>query len=48
MLEVQYHDTDKQREVNQFLLKLYRRHGIPLIMGTDSHFIYPEDAILRQ
>ena len=48
MLEVQYHDTEKQRKVNQFLLKLYRRHGIPLIMGTDSHFIYPEDAILRQ
>ena len=48
MLEVQYHDTEKQREVNQFLLKLYRRHGIPLIMGTDSHFIYPEDAALRQ
>ena len=48
MLEVQYHDTEKQREVNQLLLKLYRRHGIPLIMGTDSHFIYPEDAILRQ
>lgn len=48
MLEVQYHDTEKQQEVNQFLLKLYRRHGIPLIMGTDSHFIYPEDAILRQ
>ncbi len=48
MLEVQYHDTEKQREVNQFLLKLYRKHGIPLIMGTDSHFIYPEDAALRQ
>ncbi len=48
MLEVQYHDTEKQREVNQFLLKLYRKHGIPLIMGTDSHSIYPEDAILRQ
>ena len=48
MLELQYHDTEKQREVNQFLLKLYRKHGIPLIMGTDSHFIYPEDAILRQ
>ena len=48
MLEVQYHDTEKQWEVNQFLLKLYRKHGIPLIMGTDSHFIYPEDAALRQ
>ena len=47
MLEVQYHDTDRQREVNEFLLGLYRRHGIPLIMGTDSHYIYPEDAALR-
>ena len=47
MLEVQYHDTDKQREVNRFLLGLYRKHGIPLIMGTDSHYIYPEDAALR-
>lgn len=48
MLEVQYHDTDKQREVNRFLLELYRKHGIPLIMGTDSHFIFPEDAALRE
>ena len=48
MLEVQYHDTDQQREVNEFLLKLYRKHGIPLIMGTDSHFIHPEDAALRE
>lgn len=47
MLEVQYHDTDKQRELNRFLLGLYHKHGIPLIMGTDSHFIYPEDAELR-
>ena len=47
MLEVQYHDTDAQRELNRFLLRMYRKHGIPLIMGTDSHFIYPEDAVLR-
>ncbi len=26
MLEVQYHDTDKQREVNRFLLGLYWKH----------------------
>lgn len=45
---MQYHDTDKQREVNQFLLGLYRKHGIPLIMGTDSHYIHPRDAELRQ
>lgn len=47
MLEVQYHDTAKQKEVNDFILSLRQRHGIPLIMGTDSHFIYPEDKALR-
>ena len=47
MLEVQYHDTDKQKEVNRFLLALYRKYGIPLIFGADSHFILPEDAALR-
>lgn len=47
MLEVQYHDTDRQREVNDFLLGLYRKHGIPLIFGADSHFILPEHAALR-
>lgn len=47
MLEVQAHHTDKQREVNAFILKLYRKYNIPLIAGMDSHFIYPEDAALR-
>lgn len=47
MLEVQYHHTQKQKEVNQFILSLYRKCGIPIIMGTDSHFIYPEEAALR-
>ena len=47
MLEVQCHHTDKQREVNEFILSLYRTHGIPLIAGMDSHFILPEDSVLR-
>lgn len=47
MLEVQYHNTDKQKEVNTFLLDLHKQHGIPLIMGTDSHYIYPEDKAQR-
>lgn len=47
MLEVQYHDTDKQKEINEFILSMYRRYGIPIIMGTDSHYINPEDSELR-
>ncbi len=48
MLEVQYHNTDKQKEVNRHILDLYRREGIPIIAGMDSHYIYPEEAELRQ
>lgn len=48
MLEVQYHNTDKQREVNEFILCLYRKHNIPIIMGTDSHVIYPHQEELRE
>ena len=48
MLEVQYHDTDKQRVINRHILELYRSEGIPLIAGMDSHFIYPEEAELRR
>lgn len=47
MLEVQYHHTDVQKEVNEFILKMYRKYGIPLIMGMDSHYILPEDSVLR-
>ena len=47
MLEVQYHDTDKQKEINRFILTLYRKYGIPLIFGADSHYIMPEDGSLR-
>ena len=47
MLEVQNHHTQKQRELNEHILSLYRKHGIPLIAGMDSHFILPEDSVLR-
>ena len=46
-LEVQYHDTDKQREINQRVLKLHNKIKAPIIMGCDSHFIHPEDAQRR-
>ena len=42
-LEVQYHNTPKQSAINEHILKLSDAHGIPLIMGCDSHFIEPSD-----
>lgn len=38
-LEVQYHNTDKQREINKHILELSRGYQIPIIMGCDSHYI---------
>ena len=47
MLEIQYHNVDKQKAINRHILELYRKHGIQMIVGLDSHFIYPEEEELR-
>jgi DNA polymerase III alpha subunit len=39
-LEVQYHNTDSQRQVNKHILELHNSLKIPLIMGCDSHYIH--------
>lgn len=46
-LEVQYHDVDTQRELNKHILSLRKRLKVPIIMGCDSHYIYPEQAQTR-
>lgn len=50
-LEVQYHNTNLQKDINLKALYLSKKHDIGIIMGTDSHVIYPEqekdrDALL--
>ena len=39
MFEVQYHNTDSQKELNQYILSLRDRIPAPIIMGCDSHYI---------
>ena len=46
-LEVQYHNTGIQRKVNTHILELHREYNIPIIMGCDSHYIYPEGKVDR-
>ena len=46
-LEVQSHDFDLQKKVNSRLLDFSLESGIQIIHGNDSHYIYPEDAKLR-
>jgi len=38
-LEVQYHETDKQAELNNRILQLSKSWNVPIIMGCDSHYI---------
>ena len=47
-LEVQYHHTDKQREINRHILDVKAKLNIPLIMGCDSHYILMEEKIERE
>ena len=46
-LEVQYQNIPRQLEVNRHLQKLHYEYDIPLIVGLDSHYIYPEQAVER-
>jgi len=43
-LEVQYHNTPSQKVLNDKILRLSSQIGAKLIMGCDSHFIFPWDA----
>lgn len=46
-LEVQYHNTPSQIDLNKRIVSLKKKLGVKLIMGCDSHYIYPEQAQAR-
>lgn len=46
-LEVQVHNVDVQKEINQNILNWSKEYGIEYICGLDSHYIRPEDSIKR-
>lgn len=47
-LEIQDHSHETQIETNTRILRLYGKYHWPLIFGTDSHYINPEDKELRK
>ena len=47
MLEIQAHATQKQHDWNTHLKELAINNNIEMIAGVDSHYIYPQDSILR-
>lgn len=43
-LEIQYHNTEAQINLNRRILDLSQKYDIEMIVGMDSHYIYPEQA----
>lgn len=48
MLEIQYHNTEPQKALNRHIKELSEKLQIKMIVGLDSHYIYPEEAEDRQ
>lgn len=46
-LEMQAHNIEIQKKVNQTLLDFSQEVGIPIIHANDSHYIYPKDKKYR-
>lgn len=47
-LEVQHHPNAQQAEHNTKVLECYKKNGWPLIFGADTHYVFPEEKILRK
>lgn len=47
MFEVQYHPSERQKELNRYILNLRKEIPAPIIMGCDSHYIEANGAELR-
>ena len=47
MLEIQNHNTGKQKQLNQHIKELAEKYNIEMIVGLDSHYIYPEQSVER-
>lgn len=43
-LEIQYHDTEPQIKLNKRILSLSEKYDIEMIVGMDSHYIYPDQS----
>lgn len=47
MLEIQNHNTSRQIILNKHIKELSEKYNIPMIVGLDSHYIYPEQSVER-
>lgn len=47
MLEVQYHNTPEQKELNRKIVDMSKKYGIKMIVGMDSHYIHESQKLDR-
>lgn len=47
-LEIQHHNDDMQIKYNQYLSMISKKHGIPLIAGTDTHALNDRHLLGRK
>lgn len=47
MLEIQNHNTERQKTLNLHIKELSKKYNIKMIVGLDSHYIYPEQSVER-
>lgn len=47
MLEIQNHNTSRQIILNKHIKELSEKYNISMIVGLDSHYIYPEQSVER-
>lgn len=46
-LEVQYHNTERQKKLNEKILRIARENNIQIICGLDSHYVKDENSVKR-
>lgn len=46
-LELQYHDTDIQKELNKKIIRIAKENDIQIICGLDSHYVSEENSVKR-
>lgn len=47
-IELQYHNTELQKKINKRASKFAKKYNIQTIVGLDTHFVKPENAIKRE
>lgn len=46
-LELQYHDTNMQKELNKRIIRIAKENDIQIICGLDSHYVSEENSVKR-